>query len=105
MEVVANENIFATPLKVDDVADCYFYHTIELPGYGVIEGRDWGLRGRGGEYLGKNALAAERVLEIGHPSGFLTVDMEKRRAGVLSIAVTGEHRWEHGPYPAERVDE
>jgi hypothetical protein len=41
---VTNENIFATPRKVEDVADCYFYHTMELPGRGVIEGRDWDLR-------------------------------------------------------------
>ena len=43
---MTDEKIFATPRKVEDVADCYFYHTMELPGRGVIEGRDWDLRGR-----------------------------------------------------------
>ena len=32
----SNDEIFAAPLKVDDVADCYFYHTMELPGHGVM---------------------------------------------------------------------
>jgi len=41
----SNEEIFAAPLKVDDLADCYFYDTMELPGHGVIEGQDWDLRG------------------------------------------------------------
>jgi SAM-dependent methyltransferase len=43
---MTDEKIFATPRKVEDVADCYFYHTMELPGHGVIEGREWDLRGR-----------------------------------------------------------
>jgi hypothetical protein len=37
---VTDEKIFANPRKVEDVADCYFYHTMEFPGRGVIEGRD-----------------------------------------------------------------
>src|SRR5947207_933243 len=41
---MSNEKIFATPRKVEDVADCYFYHTMELPGHGLIEGRDWDFR-------------------------------------------------------------
>jgi hypothetical protein len=31
MKVVNSNNIFASPLKVEDMADCYFYHTMELP--------------------------------------------------------------------------
>src|SRR5881397_2062530 len=97
MEVVANQNIFATPLKVDDVADCYFYHTVELPGYGIIEGQDWDLRGGVDEYLGKVAFAGQRVLEIGPASGFLTFEMEKRGADVVSVEVTEEHGWDFVP--------
>ncbi len=102
MEVVANQNIFATPLKVDDVADCYFYHTVELPGYGIIEGQDWDLRGGVDEYLGKVAFAGQRVLEIGPASGFLTFEMEKRGADVVSVEVTEEHGWDFVPYPAAK---
>jgi hypothetical protein len=62
---VTDEKIFANPRKVEDVADCYFYHTMELPGCGVIEGRDWDLRGRVDEYVGNVDFAGQRVLEIG----------------------------------------
>src|SRR5439155_1349964 len=100
MEVVANQNIFATPLKVDDVADCYFYHTVELPGYGVIEGRVWDLRGGVDEYLGKVAFEGQRGLEIGPASGFLTFAIEKRGPDAVSGEVTGEHGCDFAPYPA-----
>jgi SAM-dependent methyltransferase len=102
---VSDENIFAVPLKVEDVADCYFYHTMELPGYGVIEGRDWDLRGGVNEYLGKVDFDGQRVLEIGPASGFLTFEMEKRGAEVVSVEVTGEHGWDFVPYAAKRLEE
>src|SRR5881398_1539643 len=105
MEVVANQNIFATPLKVEDVADCYFYHTMELPGYGVIEGRDWDLRGGVDEYLGKVDFGGQRVLEIGPASGFLTFEMEKRGAKVVSVEVTDDPGWDFVPYPAASLQE
>ena len=105
MTVVNNNNIFAPPLKVEDMTDCYFYHTMELPGYGVIEGRDWDLRHGVDEYLGKVSFAGQRVLEIGPASGFLTFEMEKRGAEVVSIEVTTEHGWDFVPYPAKRLEE
>src|ERR1041384_2752818 len=101
----SNDEIFAAPLKVDNVADCYFYHTMELPGYGVIEGRDWDLRDGVDEYLGKVDFAGKRVLEIGPASGFLTFEMEKRGANVVSVEVTAEHGWDFVPYPAPRLEE
>src|SRR6476646_8949517 len=102
---VSDENIFTVPLKVEDVADCYFYHTMALPGYGVIEGRDWDLRGGVDEYLGKVDFDGQRVLEIGPASGFLTFEMEKRGAEVVSVEVTEEHGWDYVPYPAKRLEE
>jgi len=102
---VNDEKIFAAPQKVENLADCYFYHTMELPGHGVIEGRDWDLRGKVDEYLGKIDLAGQRVLEIGPASGFLTFEMEKRGADVVSIEVTPEHGWDFVPYPAARLEE
>jgi O-methyltransferase len=100
-----NDEIFAAPLNVDNVAECYFYHTMELPGHGVIEGRDWDLRGRVDEYLGNVDFAGQRVLEIGPASGFLTFEMEKRGADVVSVEVTDEHGWDFVPYPPRRLDE
>jgi SAM-dependent methyltransferase len=105
MQVASNDKIFAAPQKVEDVADCYFYHTMELPGHGVIEGRDWDLRGRVDEYLGKAAFAGRRVLEIGPASGFLTFEMERRGGDVVSVEVTGDHSWDFVPYPAARLEE
>ena len=102
---MTGENIFATPLKVDDLSDCYFYHTMEIPGYGVIEGRDWDLRAGVDVYLGKVNFARQCVLEIGPASGFLTFEMEKRGADVVSVEVTAEHGWDFVPYPAARLRE
>jgi O-methyltransferase len=102
---VSDENIFAVPLKAEGVADCYFYHTMELPGYGVIEGRDWDLRGGVDEYLGKVDFDGQRVLEIGPASGFLTFEMEKRGADMVSVEVTEDHGWDYVPYPAKRLEE
>ena len=96
----SDDDMFATPLNVDDMADCYFYHTMELPRHGVIEGHDWDLRGRVDEYLGNVEFAAQRVLEIGPASGFLTFEMEKRGADVVCVEVTDEHGWDFVPYPA-----
>jgi len=102
---VSDDKIFALPKKVDDLADCYFYHTMELPGHGVIEGRDWDLRRGVDEYLGKVDFDGQRVLEIGPASGFLTFEMEKRGAEVVSVEVTAEHGWDFVPYPAARLEE
>jgi O-methyltransferase len=100
----SSDEIFAEPLKVDDVADCYFYHTMELPGHGVING-EWDLRPGVQDYLGKVEFAGKRVLEIGPASGFLTFEMEKRGAEVVSVEVTAEHGWDFVPYPAARLQE
>ncbi len=100
----SSDEIFAEPLKVGDVADCYFYHTIELPGHGVING-EWDLRTGVHDYLGKVEFAGKRVLEIGPASGFLTFEMEKRGAEVVSVEVTAEHGWDFVPYPVARLQE
>lgn len=97
--------IFAPPRHVEDVANCYFYHTMELPGHGLIEGRDWDLRGRVDEYLGNADFAGQRVLEVGPASGFLTFEMEKRGADVVSVEVTDEHGWDFVPYPPQRLEQ
>jgi O-methyltransferase len=99
-----SDDIFAEPVKVDDLADCYFYHTIELTGHGVISG-DWDLRAGVDEYLGNVEFAGKSVLEIGPASGFLTFEMEKRGAEVVSVEVTAEHGWDFVPYPSARLEE
>jgi SAM-dependent methyltransferase len=105
MQIASKDKIFAAPQKVEDVADCYFYHTMELPGHGVIKGRDWDLRSGVDDSLGNVAFSGQRVLEIGPASGFLTFEMEKRGADVVSVEVTGDHSWDFVPYPAARLEE
>jgi O-methyltransferase len=102
---VTEKQIFAAPQKVKDVADCYFYHTMEVPGHGIIEGCDWDLRAGVDEYLGQVDFTGQRVLEIGPASGFLTFEMEKRGANVVSVEVTAEHGWDFVPYPAKKLQE
>ena len=53
----------------------------------------------------KLSFAGQRVLEIGPASGFLTFEMEKRGAEVVSVEVTAEHGWDFVPYPAARLEE
>ena len=57
------------------------------------------------EYLGNVDFAGQRVLEIGPASGFLTFEMEKRGADVISVEVTDEHGWDFVPYPDARLEE
>ena len=57
------------------------------------------------EYLGKVSFAGQRILEIGPASGFLTFEMEKRGAEVISVELTAEHGWDFVPYPVSKLGE
>ncbi|MGL6096456.1 MAG: class I SAM-dependent methyltransferase [Fimbriiglobus sp.] len=76
-------NLFAEP-RSPAFADCYFYHTIDLPGVGVVKG-EWDLRDTFDDYLGRVPLAGKTVLDVGTASGFLTFEAEKRGASVVSF--------------------
>ena len=69
----------AEPRFVDRLEDCFFYHTMELPGYGVIPAQ-WDLRGRFDDYVGGVEVAGKSVLDIGTATGFLSFEAEKRGA-------------------------
>jgi len=68
--------IWAQPRDITDLEDCYFYHTMDIPGFGTVEG-EWDLRGKERAYLGNVELAGKRVLELGTASGHLCFSMEK----------------------------
>jgi len=57
------------------------------------------------EYLRNISVAGQRILEIGHASGFLSFEMEKRCAEVVLIEVTTEHGWNFVSYPPKRLEE
>ena len=60
---------YAEPLVVTDVRDCGFYHTMEIPGHGLVEGQ-WDLRAGVERYLGGVSLAGKRVLDVGSNAGY-----------------------------------
>ena len=88
---------WAPPRQVDSVSDCTFYHTVDLPGYGRIEGT-WDLRDGVRSYLGEVALGGKRVLELGTADGFLTFHMERQGAEVVSYDLSEDFRWDVVPY-------
>ena len=89
---------FAAPWNVGSIADCEFYHTMDIPRIGVVRGQ-WDLRGGVDAYLGGVNLAGKRVLEVGPASGFLTTEMEKRGADVVALEVTDDPGWDFVPFP------
>jgi 2-polyprenyl-3-methyl-5-hydroxy-6-metoxy-1,4-benzoquinol methylase len=66
------------------LADCWFYHTMDLPDVGTVTG-SWDLRGRFDEYVGHVPLAGKTFLDVGTASGFLSFEAEKRGADVVSF--------------------
>jgi SAM-dependent methyltransferase len=56
--------------------ECHFYHSIELPGHGLVKGC-WDLRGRIADYTGKVPIRGKRCLDVGAASGFLSFELEK----------------------------
>ena len=77
------EAVYAEPYVVTDVDECYFYHTMEIPGLGLVEGQ-WDLRDGVGEYTGGVDYKGKRVLEIGTASGFLCFTLEAQGAEMVS---------------------
>lgn len=90
-------DVFARPRVVNDIEECYFYHSIELPGYGLMKG-DWDLRHSWQDYLGNEDLAGKRVLEMGTASGFLCFQMEKQGAEVVAYDLSENDEWDVVPY-------
>jgi SAM-dependent methyltransferase len=88
---------FAAPINVTDIAECYFYHTMDVPGHGVVTG-EWDLRGGVDDYLGHEDVAGKRVLEIGTASGFLCFEMERRGADVVAYDLSAAQSWDVVPY-------
>lgn len=90
-------SIYAPQRTVTDLSDCYFYHTMEIPGHGVVDGF-WDLRKDADKYLGGVDFKGKRVLEIGPANGFLTIEMERRGADVVACDLCPELNWDTVPY-------
>jgi hypothetical protein len=91
---------YAAPRRITDLANCAFYHTMEIPGYGLVEG-EWDLRESVGDYLGNVEVHGKRVLDLGKASGFLTFHMEAQGAEVVAYDLSGEEPWDVVPYAGD----
>lgn len=94
---MSNKDIYATPRVITDISECYFYHTMDLPGYGTVEG-EWDLRKGAHEYLGGVSFKGKRVLEIGTASGFLCFYMENQGADVVAYDLSENQSWDIIPF-------
>ena len=84
--------LYAAARNVTSIDECRFYHVMDLPGFGQVGG-EWDLRGRVTDYLGHVNVAGKRVLDVGTASGFLTFEMEKLGAEVVSFDADGPQRY------------
>jgi SAM-dependent methyltransferase len=95
--------LVSSPPRKAALADCAFYHFMDLPGVGQV-GHEWDLRPNVDAYLGNLDFRGKRVLEIGPASGFLTFTMEQKGASVVAVELTQAKAWEFVPFPREMMD-
>lgn len=95
---------YAHARAVHSLDDCYFYHTMDIPGHGTIEG-EWDLRGLVDRYLGGFDFGNKRVLDVGAASGILTFHIEKQGAEVVSFDLSDEFDWDIVPFAANDADD
>jgi SAM-dependent methyltransferase len=90
-------SIYSEPRDVRDQSECYFYHTMDLPGIGRIEG-NWDLHPKLNEYLGNVRFGGRRVLDVGCANGILSFHMEKQGAEVVSFDLDKNQDWDIVPF-------
>ena len=89
---------YATPRTVPGVEACTFYHTMDLPGVGLVEGA-WDLRASPGDYLGHVDFDGKRALDVGTATGFLCFEMERRGADVVAYDLSPDApSWDLVPF-------
>ncbi len=90
-------DVFAPSRIVEDLDQCDFYHTMDLPRHGTIKGQ-WDLRAGVREYLGGVDFRAKRVLDVGTASGYLAFWMESAGATVVGYDLSDAFDWDIVPY-------
>jgi SAM-dependent methyltransferase len=88
---------FAEPLDVRDLSECFFYHTIDLPGVGVMHG-EWDLRDGLDQYIGSVDVRGKRVLDVGSANGFVSFSLERNGATVVAYDLSPGEQWDLVPY-------
>jgi 2-polyprenyl-3-methyl-5-hydroxy-6-metoxy-1,4-benzoquinol methylase len=94
MADIARDVTFEIPRDVRRADECFFYHTLDLPGIGTVEGH-WDLRGRFDDYIGGVNLQGKTVLDVGTGNGFLTFEAEKRGAREVVSFDIGDAKFQH----------
>jgi SAM-dependent methyltransferase len=94
---------YAEARHVTNVDECSFYHHMDLPGLKEV-GKGWDLRRTIDDYLGHFDFRGKRVLDVGTASGFLTFEMEKRGAEVVSFDMVDSTHWQLVPFRAKGFD-
>jgi hypothetical protein len=89
--------IYATPQAVTQLGDCYFYHTMDIPSYGHVDG-EWDLRKGIAAYLGNFDFTGKRVLELGTADGFVGFQMEQRGAELVAYDLSPAQDWDVVPF-------
>ncbi len=92
-----DRDVFAAPRVVVDPSECNFYHAMDLPEIGEV-GREWDLRENIGDYLGNQDFGGKRVIDVGTASGYLTFEMERRGAEVVSFDMLSGRQWNLVPH-------
>ena len=90
-------SVYARPRIVTRLGDCFFYHTMDVPGHGRVKGL-YDLRDRVDEHLGGVDFKNKRVLEIGTADGFFCFELEKRGADVVAYDLSERDPWDVVPY-------
>ena len=92
-----NGGLYASPRDIRSLDDCFFYHTMDIPGYGLVKGH-WDLRDGAAQYLAGLDFRGKRVLEMGTASGFLCFHMESCGAEVVAYDVNRDGEWDWVPF-------
>ena len=87
----------------DECGRMRFHHHMDLPGLKEV-GKGWDLRETIDDYLGHFDFRGKRVLDVGTASGFLTFEMEKRGAEVVSFDRANVADWQLVPFGAKGFD-
>lgn len=98
MDVMETASIYATPRVVETIDDCYFYHTMDVPGHPEAGRGPVDLRAGVANYLGRVDVRGKRVLEIGTTDGYLSFHMEAQGAEVVAYDLSEHYDWDDVPY-------
>lgn len=90
---------YAEPLNVESPEECFWYHTMDLPGHGLIEGA-WDFRGQDEFFFSNTEFTGKSVLEIGPATGALGFRMEELGAAVTSVELPTGSNWDVVPLAA-----